>query len=197
MRPVSLLLALCGCDQLFDLERIELVDAAAIDAAFDPQTCPAEYSLALHPGTRYRIGEVYTQAWNASDDCNDDRPGFTHLAVAPGREEVDVLIAAIVARGGGRWWVGAVQPVTAPTVGGDWLWMTGEAVAAALWDVPVEPNDGEGTETDHAEQFTILEGGVAGLIDIVGSSTTALALCECDGRPATPAATSAVDQSRL
>jgi hypothetical protein len=63
--------------------------------------------------------------------------------------------------------------------------------------VPIEPNDGEGTETDHAEQFTIIEGGTNGLIDIVGSSTTALALCGCDGRPATSAARSAVDQSRL
>jgi len=201
MRKLSLLIALCGCDDLFNLEPIAVVDGAVdppLDAGFDPaRECPAEYALELFAGSRYRTTEVFTQAWNASDDCRDDKPGLTHLAVAATRDELDVLVATLVAKGVDRWWIGAVQPaaVTAPIDG--WLWMTGEPVSAALWDLPLEPNDGQGTETDHEEQFAIIQYDRPGLIDIAGNAVTLRGLCECDGRPMATGAASAVDQARL
>jgi hypothetical protein len=193
MRLALSLLLLASCDQTWNLDHIDPTDAGPFDPATD---CPSNYDLALVPGSRFRIGQTTRTAWNASDLCKGELVGATHLAVAPTREKLDALIGALTSRADNRWWLGTAQPTTATQPGADWLWLTGELVDASLWDSPVEPNDGNGLEDDHEDQFAFIQAGVPGLIDAQGVTLERF-LCECDGRPITDDAQSAVDQSRL
>jgi hypothetical protein len=197
MRIVVWLLVLAGCDDLFNLEHIDPQrDGAALDA-FDPDVdCPQGYDLALFAGSRYRVTESSYAAYDSSDDCNDDKLGFTHLAVAPTNAEVTALHDSLIAKGFGRWWLGGVQPaagVTDPIQG--WLWVTGEPVDVGQWAIG-EPNDGDADEQDHIEQFMFIDETVPGLVDLLGSFGNR-ALCECDGRPVTEEARIAIDQGRM
>jgi hypothetical protein len=190
MRIAVALLLLAGCDDLWNLEHLE-------EGPFDPASCPSTYALALWPGSRFRIGDTERTAWTAHDRCSaDSTTGVpTHLAVAATRDKLDALVGALTARADVRWWIGAVQPTSATEVGGDWLWLTGEPVAADLWDAPAEPNDGNGIEDIHDEQFAFIEASDAGLLDVNGITLLRF-LCECDGRPVSAEAIAAVDQSR-
>ncbi|HEY5945683.1 MAG TPA: C-type lectin domain-containing protein [Kofleriaceae bacterium] len=195
MRVGLTLLLLASCDQTWNLDHIDERDAAP--HAFDPAAdCPTSYDLAFIAGSRFHIVQTGRTAWNASDACVADSSGLTHLAVAPTREELDALIGALTSRADGRWWIGAVQPTTATAPGDGWLWATGEAIDAALWLSPIEPNDGNGIEDDHEDQFGFIEASTTGLIDAQGL-TVLRYLCQCDGRPMSNDARTALDQSRL
>jgi hypothetical protein len=192
MRLAVWLVLLAGCDQTWNLDHIDEHDAAAFDPSDD---CPADYDLRLVRGSRFRIAQTARTAWTASDLCNADLPGATHLAVAPTRETLDALIGALTSRGDDRWWIGAVQPTGAPTPIDSWIWVTGEPIDKLLW-AAAEPNDGNGIEDNHEDQFAFIESGTPGLVDAEGL-TLERALCECDGRAVAADATAAIDQSRM
>jgi len=194
---------LAGCDDLFNLEPIAIDDGGlsteasdAFESAFDPdQQCPG-YDLALYAGSRYRIISGLTTPWEAHDDCRDDLPGISHLAVASSNAERDVLLLAIENRSLSSWWMGGVQPVTATTPSDAWLWVTGEPFDKTRWAM-YEPNDAGGEVDEvmhHYEQFTVLTAGY-GLADL-GAGSAFGGLCECDGRSISSAATMAIDQLR-
>jgi len=194
MRVVALLLV-TGCADLWNIEYVESIDAGPADASFEPdRECPSDYQLALFAGSRYRITPDSFAAWDDSDDCNDDKVGITHLAVAQTRTELDNLIDALGPTGIGSWWLGLVQRAGAATPNDGWIWVTGETVDPALWDGPSEPNDGDGTE-NATEQFGDIISNVRGLIDYDGSGGKR-ALCECDGRAMSAEAKTAIELSR-
>ena len=93
------LLALAGCDDLFNLEHIDPQSDGPAVHAFDPDVdCPEGYDLALFAGSRYRVSDDTLAAYDSSDDCNDDKPGFTHLAVAPTAPELTALHDSLIAK---------------------------------------------------------------------------------------------------
>jgi hypothetical protein len=196
MRVAGVLAALAGCDSMFNLDRIELVDAIAIDLPppFDPLRDCVGYDEILFASTPYRVTPA-DKAWVAYDDCADDSRGYTHLAVAETREELDALIGSTNPNPRLRFWVGGVQPRAALEHTSDWTWLTGEPIASDLWSYPPEPNDLDNNEADHAEQFVIIQYNVPGLADMIGSYDVQ-GLCECDGRPIEMAAARAVDEWR-
>jgi len=199
MRGAVWLLLLAGCDFTFNLDYINPVDATAIDTSadtFNPDMCPIGYDVSLYPGSKFRIITATMKAWDASDDCTNDLDGATHLAAALTRDKLDVLIGALTVRMQAYWWIGAVQPTNVSLPIERWVWTTGEPVDPTMWDSPVEPNDGNGIEDDHRDQFAMIGMNKPGLADVNGDSLQ-LALCECDGRPLADDAKAAIDQSRF
>ena len=190
MRGVALLVVvLCGCHELFGLDRIQHADASVDSSVDAPPTCPSNYDLPLHPGSRYRvnIGGNPIAHYNA---CAADASGLTHLAVLNSMEEQAVLQNLVDARTG-LYFVGAVQRADSMTTGGGWIWITGELVIGTQWGA-FEPNDVDGLETDHWEQFALLFSGRTGLIDY--SETEVFdAICECDGRQVTAEAQALIE----
>lgn len=196
MRGVALVIALAGCDYTFNLDHLRLVDAGpdapAPDARppFDPtRDCPTSYTLQIGE-TRYRATAA-EPAWTASEECANDTDGYTHLAITPTISERDALLTALEQRTENRWWLGAVQPVNATSPGAGWLWLVDEPFSPTLWYAASEPNDLDNSEADHAEQFVIIQKTIPGLVDFIGSYME-VGLCECDGRPITAAAMTAL-----
>jgi hypothetical protein len=202
VRIAVALLLVAGCDRLFALEHIPPggpgdapFDTPPADA-FDPDLqCPATYTLALWPGSRFRIVTPEVAPWTASDDCNDDLVGATHLAVAPTSDKLAVLVGKLVMQNDTRWWLGAVQPLSVNAVTEHWLWVTGEPVDVSLWG-PNEPDDVDGLEIDHFEQFGAIDTVRSGMFDYP-ATTPNRALCECDGRAFTDEARVAIEQSQM
>ena len=190
MRIVGVLLLVAGCDSLWNLEHVPPSDA------FDVAQCPSDYDRAFWPGSRFRVVTTAIPAWEASDACNDDAAGATHLAVAATRDKLDALVGALTTEQGVGWWLGAVQPKTvmSPSPSASWLWVTGEPIDPGQWSAN-EPNDANDNEADHVEQFAKIDMTRTGLVDILGSMATDV-LCECDGRPLTAEAIAAIEQSR-
>jgi hypothetical protein len=200
MRVVVALLVLAGCDDLWNLELVPSPDAGGMqDSGFDLEVdCPPTYELRLFPGSRYRVTDNSYAAWDTADDCADDTLGrTTHLATAQTAQELAALHESLVAQSAGRWWLGAVQPksgVTLPLDG--WIWLTGEPIEMTMWSItPLEPNDGDGLEPDHLEQFALIQDSRQGLIDLDGGFGNR-GLCECDGLALSIAARSALAESR-
>jgi hypothetical protein len=193
MRFAVALLLLAGCDQTWNLDHLDHVDARK---AFDVETdCPMGYNLFLNAGSRYNIVSNVASAWAAQARCAADSEGFTHLATATTRTELDALMSSLLSKQAGRWWLGAVQPTTATLPDADWLWMTGEPIDPEFWNSPDEPNDGNRVEDDHEDQFAFIDQGVMDLIDAQGMLEYGY-LCECDGRAITSEAQIALDQSK-
>ena len=187
-----MLLLVAACDQTWNLDHIEP------RPEFDPEMdCPMDYELELVAGSRYRITANTFNAWDSSDDCNDDSDGLTHLAVAETVDELTTLREALIAKGQTRWWLGAVQPPVGVTMPLDrWLWATGAQINKLMWAAsPQEPDDADNVEQDHLEQFAVIEEARPGLVDIDGAFGNR-ALCECDGDALGDAARLAIDQSR-
>jgi hypothetical protein len=194
MRIAVWLVVLAGCDDLFNLEPVERFDAA-VDAFDRDLDCPADYDLTLFAGARYRITKDSLAAWDDHIDCADDRPGYTHLAVAQTQVELTIVHDAVIAKGLGRIWLGGVQPASVDMPGDGWLWVTGESIDRSQWG-NTEPNDANGNELDHLEQFVAIDGGLADkLIDYSGANGIR-GLCECDGRPISDDAQMAIDQAK-
>lgn len=177
--------------------------AAAPDSAFDVAACPASYSTVLSGvsgPSRYRVITSGGKAADQSDACNRDLEGATHLIVLDSMPEL-VAVAALVdsapdnAIAHNAVWVGGVQPRTAAQPRDQWL---------GFDDLPLidqwaggEPNDGAGGpgESDHSEQFVMVEHNKHYLTD-AANSTTSGALCECDGRPVGAIATTTIASNR-
>lgn len=173
------LVALVGCDEVFDLEDVTLADAA-IDVA--GPVCPTSYSLVLEgSASRYRVIAQDESARVHHLDCmNDSTDMTTHLVVLDTSEELLAVQSSLETSGMDTWWVGVVQPREQGSPGEGWVWLTGEPVAASSWDGG-EPNDGDGTENNQ-ENFSRIAPGRTGMADTATGNSFG-ALCECDGRP--------------
>ena len=191
---VALLVALTGCDYLFNIDRLPTsnADAGAPDSdAFDLSVCPGAYNEPLFPGSRYRISRG-GEAWAHNEVCNSDAPGITHLAVIDSPDELAAFQARLD-QGDMIWYLGAIQSRDALTASHNWRWITGEPVGAPPW-APNEPNDADDVEADHSEQHAIMWSTRTGLIDF--HITTLDALCECDGRAVDPTVSALFDADR-
>jgi hypothetical protein len=161
------------------------IDAPPIDAAFDPATCPAGYTttIAAAPQSRYRWITV-DRAWLAQhQDCADDLPGATHLAVLDTVAEAQQIAAA--AGGATSYQVGAAQAPAQATVLAGWYELTGEPVPAATWQSG-QPNDNNGTENGEQNRGSV-NASAGPLLQDIDSVFATRAVCECDGKPIAPA----------
>ena len=190
-----LLVSVAGCR----FEPQVAVDARADDApVFEPvRDCPATYDVTLGArSSRYRFILTANRAWEASDDCNDDQPAFTHLIAFDDMAEVAEAQAQVnLTPGlpGNVAWVGGVQLRMQPDPMTGWLSVTGGALVAGPWS-PNEPDD-EGSGEGNDEQFVGLEPNRGGMVDYPNNRDHG-GLCECDGKPLDAAAAAAIDASR-
>jgi hypothetical protein len=195
---VVVVMALAACD--YAPERVGEVDAPIVIDAFLPgRDCPAEYTIQiLGHASRYRVILAGAAAWVHSDDCNDDRPGRTHLAAIDDGVELDGLAAVVNTTANldrNRAWLGGVQPRDQATAIAGWLSVTGGPLIATEWRGG-EPNDGGGNNVENnQENFIGVEKNVVGLDDFTDVETAG-AICECDGNPVDPAASAAIDANR-
>jgi hypothetical protein len=156
---------------------------AMVDAppAFDPNACPTGFmQVTAGVPSRYRVLPTLPAPADFSDymaACDAELPGSTHGAVIDTAAEA-MALAAVFGGGAGRYYIGMVQdPIErAPAAG--WIHADGTPVATALW-MAGEPNDGNGTETDHLEQAGVVTSG--GTFNDVAGTIVAPVLCECDG----------------
>jgi hypothetical protein len=165
---------------------------------FDYAHCPSSYNAALPGPTRYRLLIDGHRAWEQSDACILDVPGATHLAVLETPDELAAVVAFLAQSNGiahDAIWLGGVQRRTALQPAEAWIRFDDSPLQAELWDRN-EPNDGGGTETDHLEQFTMLEHDHTALTDVNGSVSSG-ALCECDGKPLNEDVIATIEANRL
>jgi len=167
------------------------------DSGYDYALCPSSYNVQLPGPTRYRLVPEGQAAWTHSDTCNADLPGATHLVVLETMHEVMAVSGFVdttpTTIAGNAVWVGGVQQRTAQLPDFDWLGFDGAPLIPAVWATG-EPNDGS-NESDHGEQFVVLERTRRYLADMPGSTSSG-ALCECDGKPVAPSAVAAITTNR-
>lgn len=152
------------------------------DAAFDPLTCLAAGYAPL-PGqtSYYRMLTGAGSAWVHSDDCNDDLPGATHLAVLddlPETMAVQILVSATPALSNSGAFYGGVQEPGQTSPGSGWISFADTPMFTA-WSSG-EPDDGGSHQETGKEQFVGLAYNRAYDIDYPGNATNG-AICECDG----------------
>jgi hypothetical protein len=95
--------------------------------------CPASYTTTLTGGHRYR-NVTTTSGWqSAYNDCADDLPGYTYVAVPDNNAELQ----GIVTQHGGNRWVG----VDDAQMQGDYRTVRGEYATFLPWE-PGQPNGG-------------------------------------------------------
>ncbi|HEY0477995.1 MAG TPA: hypothetical protein VGD37_10750 [Kofleriaceae bacterium] len=166
-------------------------------AAFDYASCPPSYTAPVAGPSRYRLIPDGHPAWTQSDDCADDMPGFTHLAVLDSADELGRVSTMVnnpaLVLAGTAIWVGIVQQRTATQPDQGWIRFDGAAMTSD-WHMG-EPNDAGGGEADHREQFVKLQRGRTYFTDSSGSDSNG-ALCECDGRPIAQVALDAIGANR-
>ena len=147
---------------------VDAGDDPVLDAGpgFDLDACPSSYLSVLNAPSRYRI--INPLSWaSAEATCQGHSSGLTHLVVFSGQGERDAVGAAVIVTGDfRRMWIG--------------VWNGGDG-ARTVTGEPVYPD-------------TALEASEA--VSWIRSLTTPFradplttpfaALCECDGRPATP-----------
>lgn len=173
---------MAGCHVVFGLVRENDLDGGTDAAMFDPGQCPPTYPLRpLLFRSAYRIVQQSLSAQAQRRDCENDEPGFTHLAAIGSVEEAIYLEGALedqdVQPGA---WIGAVQVRSASSPSAGWIIPDGTLLPAGLWG-SLEPNDGfDGTVEGGNEQYTRLDRGRQYLVDIAPIIDSA-AICECDG----------------
>jgi hypothetical protein len=196
MKLLCAVVALAGCDTVFDLDVVELPrDASRFDAFLPVQDCPASYSTELVPGgSRYRVILQPTRPGAHQASCVGDTGGrFTHLAVLETQLEQTAVQTFLNGSGQFAWYVGAIQPMGQATARLGWVWLTGEDVSIAAFD-PFgtgggEPNDLDGVENSE-ENVVYIRAMRDGLIDVLNTNEQG-AICECDGRAMDAAAAAA------
>jgi hypothetical protein len=164
-------------------------DGAIPDAGLELATCPANYDAPLPGPSHYRLIVDGHRAWEQSDACEHDMPGAAHLAVIKTTEELTAIAAFIkdssVGIANNAVWIGGVQQQSARQTDEGWLGFDGTALFNG-WDTK-EPNDKDGDEAGHQEQFVMIAKGKSRFTDTSGNDADA-ALCECDGEPLAKAA---------
>lgn len=101
------------------------IDASPIDASPDAPPCPASYTTVIGSKS-YRVVTIGSSWSNAVNDCADDAPGATHLAVPNAMAENDGLAGAIASNS----WIG----ITDTAVEGTWLDVFGDPLAYTNWE---------------------------------------------------------------
>lgn len=159
-----------------DGDTVETIDAAAFDAtAIDarvidgppPTTCP----IAGYGGGAYRYIAAATTWLAAEQDCEDDLPGHTHLAVIDNLAEGGALIGFLAASGSANdVWVGVVRDPSSTT----WRWVTGGTATYLPWGA---------NQPDGGDQYVVRVDKFGGTFYDRGVSDALPALCECDHRP--------------
>lgn len=162
---------------------------AAIDApVFDTTPCPAKFDITLTsvPNAKFFLdlgGGTYAVGANR---CLAELPGATHPANVHSAAAV-AEIGPLLNGGGVAWiYVGVIQEQTATMPNAGWYNFDGTMFDATLWSVanPVQPDDGDGSEANHAQQVgAVLTAGGVG--DYPANSSVPL-LCACDGVPVDP-----------
>jgi hypothetical protein len=173
-----LILALAGCDRVFQL--VEVRDAQVApggDGAPDtamPVACPATYEqMAPNSVSRYRIVATKVPWTMGQLDCVDDRttPGSeTHLAVLSDDRERAELTGRVGAMypGEGSWWIGYADRL----VDGDFRWVTNEPAATPPW---------EGDDPDYPGPGCVNLRSSSGAIgDLSCDALPQPYICECD-----------------
>jgi len=168
-----------------------------VDSGYDYALCPPSYNVQLPGPTRYRLIPEGHPAWQQSDACMVDLPSATHLVVLETMAEVMAVSGFVdttpTTIANNAVWVGGVQERTASLPDFGWLGFDGAPLIPAVWATG-EPNDGT-NESDHSEQFVVLERTRRYLVDRGGSNGYG-ALCECDGKPIAPGAVAAITANR-
>lgn len=160
-----------GCDEVFDLTTVKLIDAP------DAPVCPAAYATTLQStSSLYRFVATNTTWPSAAADCSDDAEGATHLVVV----DTDQERADIVAVSASDLWIGLSDRVAE----GTFLWVTdqgpGLPSSGAPWS-PTQPDDQLG-EQDCVRIIGATSSGTPTLYDDVGcESMLRDFVCECDG----------------
>ena len=101
------------------------IDASPIDASPDAPTCPTSYTTVIGSKS-YRVVSTSSIWSNAVNDCADDAPGATHLAVPNANAENSGLVGAITSNS----WIG----ITDIAVEGTWLDVFGDPLAYTNWE---------------------------------------------------------------
>lgn len=172
---------LVGCDQLFQLDRVNEPTGPSSDAMTADgglASCPADYVEVDELPYRYRAATSPAVWQAADDDCRDDsETAITHLPVFASSGELAVFAL--------RFFVGSPPPPYlhagyARDIDQDpnsFRPVTGGAMVSGLW-ASSEPNNLGGTET-----VTAVEIDSRALED--GSPTSVRSyVCVCDGVPA-------------
>jgi hypothetical protein len=145
---------------------------------FDPANCPAGYTnntISASPNSRYLV----TQAGSfgqVNTSCNGGHPGWTHLVVFDTAQEATQIRTAV----NGFYYVGAVQPQNQATAATGWLWFTGAAVPANMWQQD-QPNDNGGSDQENNEQNVAVSDDSTGLLNDSQTTYNFSGVCECDG----------------
>lgn len=162
-----------------------LVDAPIDTPLFDTSTCPAKFDITLPsvPNAKFYLDVGQGNYGVVSARCIAELPGATHPANVKSTQTI-TEIAALFNLGGPAWiYVGVLQDPAATMPIGGWINMDGTAFDATLWSSgpPVEPDDANGVEGDHAQQAAaVLYTGKLG--DYAAAAAIPL-LCACDGVP--------------
>ncbi|MFN0252148.1 MAG: hypothetical protein ACKV2T_35055 [Kofleriaceae bacterium] len=161
-----------------------MADAGVDDAlAFDPSTCPPEYTGMLDGITtaRYLLIPAGTTAQgrfgNQIQRCSQAMPGATHAVTVDNAVKAAAL-AAFISDAQQHVWIGLIQDPVATTVDGGWISFIGDAPPMDQW-AKGEPDDANEGEGDHAQQVGAFSS--MGLSDMVSTESYPV-VCECDGR---------------
>ena len=189
MRGVTgLVVALAGCDAVFNLDR-------GPDAAPTAQACPADYasSLPTRPATLLKFAIAERSAYEHAQLCRMDLPGRTHLAAPTTKDDVLAMLQLLSQEGLTEplFFVGGVQRRTATSAAEGWVRITGGDLPAQ-WN-GVEPEDG-GEPERHVEDIAALwgTGAPGGMIDVDGRQQR-YAICACDDEQITLEAEAILD----
>jgi len=165
---------------------------------FDPLTdCPGAYDVTLPPSpSRYRVITTVATFWVQDPICNSDAPGLTHAIVLDSMTEVTDLEAHLDATQVlERYFIGGVQSPTATTPVADWIAFDGSPLLQTAWHTPEsEPDDLEpgNLVENQQQQLAIFDRRLTHLHDATGPGPYGI-VCECDGVPVHPKATTYVD----
>lgn len=178
--------AVCGCDVVFRIDRVPRMDASIEIDAGEP--CRADYEMVNNapPDSRYFFSDMFLSWAAAEEDCEDDSiTGITHLVVIDDLTELRAVRSFVIAKrieqtgvGGFDAWAGHARDA-ASAMPLQFFAVTGEPLPASgpPWELN-EPNNLGSNEpvvwfNDH---FDLIDGA---------TSLRLQSVCECDHRPVT------------
>ncbi|HEX4416867.1 MAG TPA: hypothetical protein VH165_03165 [Kofleriaceae bacterium] len=169
------------------------VDAHVFNITTD---CPASYTAELPGPSKYRWILTAAAAGTQIDACNNDLPGRTHLVVFDSMPELMSVSMQVdqLPDNMHQIFVGGVQQAGAVLPTDNWIGFDDQPLLPGTW-AGGEPNDNNQGETDHAEQFLMMEHNKHYFSDGAKTNPSG-ALCECDGKVVGPLATAAINAYR-
>jgi hypothetical protein len=167
-------------DAQADARRIP--DASPPDAGFSVDQCPVAYDLSFGqvPGSRFRYIQTSAPFATHHADCNDDRPGWTHLVAMNTVEEAQAIGALNMPSYS---YVGAAQAPNQTLTHTGWRLFIGGVAGTGWSPVGTQPDDSDGAED--ADETLAVVASTGNMHDVSGQ-TSYRAVCECDGLPIDP-----------